>query len=262
MSMKIKYLIVTLEAYKADLERILARFHRTSDAVNIDRRDEPIYRQKILELRDLLAEAGQTDYSHQIIAFFNQGIANHLNSPSYASVERTVGALGALLTRLERRLEQGDQDLAPLKEVGRSGTVGSIFIGHGRSPLWKDLRDFLDSRLGLKYVEFNSEPSAGKSNKERLEEMLDASGFALIVMTGEDEHDDGKSHARENVIHEAGLFQGRLGFKKAIILLEEGCQEFSNIQGLVQIHFPRGKIMAISEEIRRILEREGVISNA
>ena len=29
--------------------------------------------------------------------------------------------------------------------------------------------------------------------------------------------------ARMNVIHEVGLFQGRLGFERAIVLLEEGC---------------------------------------
>ena len=57
-------------------------------------------------------------------------------------------------------------------------------------------------------------------------------------MTAEDEQPDGTLRARENVIHEAGLFQGRLGFEKAIILLEEGCEEFSNIEGLGQIRFP------------------------
>jgi len=31
------------------------------------------------------------------------------------------------------------------------------------------------------------------------------------------------------------LFQGRLEFHRAIILLEEGCSEFSNIVGLNQI---------------------------
>jgi predicted nucleotide-binding protein len=45
-----------------------------------------------------------------------------------------------------------------------------------------------------------------------------------------------------NVIHEVGLFQGRLGFKRAIVLLEEGCKEFSNIQGLGQIRYPKGNI--------------------
>jgi predicted nucleotide-binding protein len=89
--------------------------------------------------------------------------------------------------------------------------------------------------------------------------MLETSDFALIVMTGEDETKDGKVRARENVVHEAGLFQGKLGFERAIILRENGCEEFSNIAGLVQLPFPPGNIMAISEEIRRTLEREGLI---
>jgi predicted nucleotide-binding protein len=62
-----------------------------------------------------------------------------------------------------------------------------------------------------------------------------------------------------NVVHEAGLFQGRIGFTKAIVLLEEGCPEFSNIQGLGQIRFPKDNIAASFEEVRRVLEREGLI---
>lgn len=91
--------------------------------------------------------------------------------------------------------------------------------------------------------------------------MLDASAVALVIMTAEDESADGKIQARMNVIHEVGLFQGRLGFTKAIVLFEEGCEEFSNIQGLGQIRFPAGNIAACFEDIRRVLEREGVINN-
>lgn len=40
--------------------------------------------------------------------------------------------------------------------------------------------------------------------------MLSSAGFAFLVMTGEDMHDDNELHARENVIHEIGLFQGKL----------------------------------------------------
>jgi predicted nucleotide-binding protein len=136
-----------------------------------------------------------------------------------------------------------------------------VFLGHGRSGLWKDLKDFLADRLGLPWDEFNRESVAGKSNKERLEQMLDNACFAFIVMTAEDEHADKTMHARENVIHEIGLFQGRLGFSKAIVLLEDGCEEFSNINGLTQIRFPKGNILAKSEEIRRVLEREGIIKH-
>ena len=77
-------------------------------------------------------------------------------------------------------------------------------------------------------------------------------------MTAEDEQLDGTNYARLNVIHEAGLFQGRLGFDKAIILLEDGCVQFSNIDGLGQIRFPKGQISAKFEEIRNVLEERMV----
>jgi predicted nucleotide-binding protein len=78
-------------------------------------------------------------------------------------------------------------------------------------------------------------------------------------MTGEDEQVDGKLRARENVVHEVGLFQGRLGFGRAIIVLEEDCEEFSNIHGLGQIRFPKGNLKAVFEDIRAVLEREGLV---
>ena len=135
--------------------------------------------------------------------------------------------------------------------------MNKIFIGHGRSEQWRILKGFLCERLGLSYDEFNRISVAGLNTQERLAEMLDQCSFAFLVMTAEDVR-DGLLHARENVVHEAGLFQGRLGWRKAIILLEEGCEEFSNIVGLGQIRFPKGNIKVIFEEVRRVLEREGI----
>ena len=136
----------------------------------------------------------------------------------------------------------------------------NVFIGHGRSPVWRDLKDFIQERLALPYDEFNRVPVAGVTNITRLSEMLDAAAIAFIILTGEDEQADGKLHARMNAVHEAGLFQGRLGFTKSIILLEDDCEEFSNIHGLGQIRFPRGNIKAVFEDIRRVLERENIIT--
>jgi hypothetical protein len=144
--------------------------------------------------------------------------------------------------------------------LSRKGSTGrKISIAHGHSPLWRDLKDFVAERLHLEWDEFNRESAAGLSTKERLQAMLDDSGFAFLVLTAEDEGPGGVMHARENVIHETGLFQGHLGFERAIVLLEEGCAEFSNIHGLTHIRFPRGNIGAVFEDIRRVLEREGII---
>ena len=134
-----------------------------------------------------------------------------------------------------------------------------IFIGHGGSHVWRELKDFIVEILGLEYEEFNRISPAGKTNKERLKEMLEVCGMAFLIMTGEDEQADGSFSARDNVIHEAGLFQGKIDFERAIILLEEGCQEFSNIEGLGQIRFSKGKIEDTFGEIIKVLQRESII---
>jgi predicted nucleotide-binding protein len=97
------------------------------------------------------------------------------------------------------------------------------------------------------------------TNVTRLSEMLDNAAIALLVLTAEDEQADGEMVARQNVIHEVGLFQGRLGFTRAIVLLEEGCAQFSNIEGLGQIRFRAGEISSTFEEVRRVMEREGLV---
>ena len=134
----------------------------------------------------------------------------------------------------------------------------NIVIGHGRSLLWLQLKEFIADQLHLRVDEFNRVPVAGVTITDRLAQMLNEAAIAFLVMTAEDEQKDGKVRARENVVHEIGLFQGRHGFNRAIVLVEEGCEEFSNISGLGQIRFPKGNIGAKLEEVRRVLEREGL----
>lgn len=162
--------------------------------------------------------------------------------------------LRKLVLRLAKHVQNLDQ--IPVQE-NRMGN--KIFIGHGQSPLWREFKDFLSARLGLDWDEFNRVPVAGVPNTIRLAQMLDQACMAFLILTAEDEDSNGTLHARMNVVHEAGLFQGRLGFERAIILLEEGCGEFSNIEGLGQIRFPKGNISAIFEEAREVLQREGLM---
>jgi predicted nucleotide-binding protein len=169
-------------------------------------------------------------------------------------VETFITELESPSRSLVRTAEVIDSE-SPMRKDGR------IFIGHGGSFVWMQLKEFLKETLGLQVDEFNRESPAGRTTVARLQEMLDVASLAFLIMTAEDEHADNTVHARENVIHEIGLFQGKLGFEKAIVLLEDGCTEFSNIHGLTVIPFPKGKIMATAEEIRRVLAREGIRSS-
>ncbi|GAB5561337.1 MAG: hypothetical protein SynsKO_29840 [Synoicihabitans sp.] len=187
-----------------------------------------------------------------------------LQLPPHFSVLAEMGAIKNAysscknLAKLARRAGSHLENIESKEtESRRIGT--NVFIGHGRSSAWRDLKDFIQDRMHLPWDEFNRIPVAGVTNIARLSQMLDTAAVAFIIMTAEDEQADGKAHARMNVIHEVGLFQGRLGFERAIVLLEEGCEEFSNIQGLGQIRFPTGNISAKFEEIRQVLEREGLV---
>lgn len=174
------------------------------------------------------------------------------NLPVHLNQEDLRNRLGHL-----QRIIEG---LETLPQVAQTPLHGRhIFIGHGRSPLWRELKDFIADRLKLPWDEFNREVVAGHTTSERLQTMMQQAGFALLVMTAEEEGVDAKLHARPNVIHEVGLFQGHLGLNRAIVLLEDGCTEFSNIIGLSQIRFPIGDIAARFEDVRRVLEREGVL---
>lgn len=153
--------------------------------------------------------------------------------------------------------EEGLNDLvAHISRMAR----GKIFIGHGHSRVWKELRDYLQKELNLECDDFEAAPTAGKSIKERLKEMLEDARFAFLVMTAEDEHKDASRHARENVIHEVGLFQGKLGFERAVILLEEGCEKFSNVSGIIHLPFRPGEIGARFLEIKKVLQEAGITS--
>lgn len=168
------------------------------------------------------------------------------------------------IKELAQRAKLLEQFVSEIERVGavsfiQQSSGSRVFIGHGQSPIWRELKDFLSDRLSLPWDEFNREAVAGLSTFERISSMLESASFAFLIMTAEDQHSDATAHARQNVVHEVGLFQGKLGPRRAIILLEQGCQEFTNIVGLSQIRFPSGRISAAFEEIRRVLEREGLI---
>lgn len=131
-----------------------------------------------------------------------------------------------------------------------------VFIGHGRSPLWRDLKDHLQDQFGYDIQAYEVGSRAGHTIRDVLQQMLDESTFAILVMTGEDETVENELHPRLNVVHELGLFQARLGFSRAIAVLEDGTQEFSNIHGIQQLRFSRGNIREIFGDVLAVLQRE------
>lgn len=132
-----------------------------------------------------------------------------------------------------------------------------IFIGHGgQSNEWRTLLIDLQSRHGLVCEAFETGSRAGHSIRDILNSLLEANSFALLVLSKEDEQIDGNFRARQNVVHEAGLFQGRLGFGRAIIVVEEGTELLSNLGGIQHLSYPKGRITAVVGDVLATLNRE------
>jgi hypothetical protein len=112
-----------------------------------------------------------------------------------------------------------------------------IFIGHGRSPQWRYLKDHLQDKHGYTVTAYEVGARAGHSIRDIFEDMATRSSLAFLVHTKEDEQIDHTFHPRLNVVNETGLFQGRLGFSRAIALIEDGVEPFSNLQGIDQIRY-------------------------
>lgn len=147
----------------------------------------------------------------------------------------------------------------PAQPPQATPTEHCVFIGHGRNVLWARLQIFLENDLGLKTINYESESRVGDSIVSIIESMLSQATFAVLVLTAEDETNLGEKRARQNVIHEAGLFQGRLGFRKTVLLRQEGVEEFSNVAGLQYISFSGDRIDQTFWELQRVLKREGIL---
>jgi predicted nucleotide-binding protein len=131
-----------------------------------------------------------------------------------------------------------------------------VFIGHGHSTEWRDLKDHLADKHGIDVEAYETGSRSGHAVRDVLAQMMNRASLAVLVMTGEDETGEGGIRARQNVVHEAGLFQGRLGFERAIVLVEEGVEVFSNLDGVDQIRFPKGAISQTYGDVLAWIRRE------
>ena len=255
------------EQYSKNVEELQSEVQSTIEANNLRKLDG--FAEKICTNIDKIKTISVNDIikhlqpSGQIISRDSDALTAGLWIPAHIetyAIGIKLNSPFAMAEDLKKNILRLSKHLENKKKasMGESIISSNIFIGHGQSGQWRELKDFIKDRLLLPVDEFNRVPVAGITNIQRLQDMMNQAAMAFLIMTAEDETAEGKMLARQNVIHEVGLFQGKLGFSKAIVILEDGCEEFSNISGLGQIRYPSKKISACFEEIRLVLEREGL----
>lgn len=175
------------------------------------------------------------------IEFEPDGMFGDIGSPlGIASVEETLRAAA-------------EPWITPV--VSLAARPFTVFLGHGNDTQWRDLRDDLKYHHKFEVDAFEAEPRSGHTIKDVLESMVAGTSVAVLVLVKSNQMADGTWQGRQNVIHEIGYFQGRLGWNRAIIVVEEGVVLPSNFDGTQQIRFPTGVIKAASSEVVATLNR-------
>ena len=129
----------------------------------------------------------------------------------------------------------------------------SVFISHGRSDDWMKIQLFLEKEAEFRTIELQQLASCGRSIMDKLQDAAARCSFAVIVMTGDDGSLAGPARVRENVMHEIGFFQGRLGLDRVVLVYEEGVSMPSNLGGIVYLPFVRGQIESVYGKLVREL---------
>ena len=111
------------------------------------------------------------------------------------------------------------------------------FVVHGHDEALKEKVARLLEKQGLEAIILSEQANKGKTIIEKFEENSDV-GAAICLFTGDDigkEKSEAveKQRARQNVVYEAGYFMGKLGRERVIMLVDEGVELPSDLQGVV-----------------------------
>jgi sugar/nucleoside kinase (ribokinase family) len=186
--------------------------------------------------------------------------------------DRLQVELGALLgMRLARHKLRyvGSAGHAQFAEVTRSfirtldaqrhngGLPKGVFVAHGANPSWLAVHHFVSERFQVPVYSFESSSWSGRQVTEALADYLERCSFAICVLTAEDFTEDGLVQARQNVIHEVGLFQGRHGFDRVVVLVEDGCDFTPKTAEPHTIRFSRNGINGALYQLDAMIRARG-----
>ena len=129
-----------------------------------------------------------------------------------------------------------------------------VFIAHGGAADWLAVKDLVESELNRPAHYFERQTWASIAVTEAIIANLEHCSFAICVLTVEDLTAEGKRLARQNVVHEIGLFQGRYGFDRVVVLAEEGCDYVPQLAVPYCITFPHNGIRSTFWRVRTMIK--------
>lgn len=130
------------------------------------------------------------------------------------------------------------QPLVPVDPILKKNNSNKVFIVHGHNNLIKEKTARTLEKLGLEAIILHEQADGGKTIIEKFENNAISVGFAIILLTDDDEGKakeevDYRKRARQNVIFEMGYFMGKLGRERVLLLLDKGVEKPGDLDGIV-----------------------------
>ena len=119
--------------------------------------------------------------------------------------------------------------------------MGNVFIIHGHDDQMRETVKEVVNSIGLNPIILQEKSNSGSLTLiEKLEKQSNKAGYAVVLLTKDDEgRKKGtkklENRARQNVIFEMGFFMSKLGRGKVLCLLQEGLEQPSDIKGIAYI---------------------------
>ena len=141
------------------------------------------------------------------------------------------------LIEIKEEMSEKDEKLSEDVHTDSSYQNNKVFVVHGHDEALKEKVARLLEKQGLEAIILSEQANKGKTIIEKFEENSDV-GAAICLFTGDDigkEKSEAveKQRARQNVVYEAGYFMGKLGRERVIMLVDNGIELPSDLQGVV-----------------------------
>jgi predicted nucleotide-binding protein len=176
---------------------------------------------------------------------------------------------GLTLDQFAQRLADTDALFAYLNRTANSSlcceasftsripSTKNIFVIHGHDELnTRRLTQLLQNHFNLNPIAMLSKPGMSRPLIEKFEDEAQTCSFAFGLFTPDDEIvkvSKQYKQARPNVIYEVGWFIGRLGKHRVTLLLQDGTDIHSDLDGVSRIHFSdnvEDKFLDIQKELK------------
>lgn len=135
----------------------------------------------------------------------------------------------------------------------------NVFIIHGHDEVnTLRLRVLLQDHFHLSPVLMKKEAGMSRALLTKFEDVASSCAIAFALMTPDDQILNGTSQyfqARPNVIFETGWFAGRLGVPRVCILLKDGTEVHSDIDGISRLSFKDNvdeRLIEIERELKAV----------